>query len=87
VHRGRKLRARREFSEQLHTHHCVTVFPESQVRPRRKSSHLVYSKDNPQITQIPQTQERKISHENAQEAQKNYLVRGITFVHFMPFCG
>jgi len=32
VHRGRKLRARREFSDQLHTHHCVTVFPESQVR-------------------------------------------------------
>ena len=32
VHRGRKLRARREFSEQLHTHHCVTVFPESNVR-------------------------------------------------------
>jgi thioredoxin reductase (NADPH) len=32
VHRGRRLRARREFSEQLHTHHCVTVFPESQVR-------------------------------------------------------
>jgi thioredoxin reductase (NADPH) len=32
VHRGRKLRARREFTEQLHTHHCITVFPESQVR-------------------------------------------------------
>lgn len=32
VHRGRKLRARREFTEQLHTHHCVTVFPESRVR-------------------------------------------------------
>ena len=32
VHRGRKLRARREFSEQLHTHHCITVFPESRVR-------------------------------------------------------
>ena len=32
VHRGRKLRARREFTEQLHTHHCVTVFPESNVR-------------------------------------------------------
>jgi len=32
VHRGRKLRARREFTEQLHTHHCVTVFPESHVR-------------------------------------------------------
>jgi len=32
VHRGRKLRARREFTEQLHTHHCVTAFPESNVR-------------------------------------------------------
>jgi thioredoxin reductase (NADPH) len=32
VHRGRKLRARREFTEQLHTHHCITVFPESKVR-------------------------------------------------------
>jgi len=32
IHRGRKLRARREFSEQLHTHHCITVFPESNVR-------------------------------------------------------
>jgi thioredoxin reductase (NADPH) len=32
VNRSRKLRARREFTEQLHTHHCVTVFPESRVR-------------------------------------------------------
>src|SRR2546421_4800679 len=32
VNRGRKLRARREFTEQLHTHHCITVFPESRVR-------------------------------------------------------
>lgn len=32
VHRGRKLRARREFTEQLHTNHCITVFPESNVR-------------------------------------------------------
>jgi len=32
VHRGKKLRARREFSEQLHTNHCITVFPESVVR-------------------------------------------------------
>jgi thioredoxin reductase (NADPH) len=32
VHRGRKLRARREFTEQLHTNRCVTVFPESNVR-------------------------------------------------------
>ena len=32
VHRGKKLRARREFTEQLHTNHCITVFPESIVR-------------------------------------------------------
>ena len=32
VNRSRKLRARREFAEQLHTHHCITVFPESRVR-------------------------------------------------------
>ena len=31
VHRGKKLRARREFTEQLHTNHCITVFPESVV--------------------------------------------------------
>lgn len=31
IHRGRKMRARREFTEQLHTHHCITVFPESRV--------------------------------------------------------
>lgn len=31
VNRSRKLRARREFAEQLHTHHCITVFPESRV--------------------------------------------------------
>src|SRR5882724_13539482 len=32
VHRGRSLKARREFTEQLHTNHCITVFPESIVR-------------------------------------------------------
>src|SRR6266487_6029116 len=32
VHRGKKLGARRMFAEQLHTHHCITVFPESIVR-------------------------------------------------------
>lgn len=32
VHRGKKLRARREFTENLHTNHCITVFPESVVR-------------------------------------------------------
>jgi len=32
VSRSKRLRARREFTEQLHTHHCITVFPESNVR-------------------------------------------------------
>ena len=40
VHRGRKLRARREFTEQLHTHHCVTVFPESNVRRILGNDHV-----------------------------------------------
>jgi thioredoxin reductase (NADPH) len=31
VHRGRTLRARREFSEQMLGHHSITVFPESLV--------------------------------------------------------
>ncbi len=31
VHRGKKLRARREFAEQLHTNHRTTVFSESVV--------------------------------------------------------
>ena len=31
VHRGRKMRARREFTEALPTNHCVTVFPDSVV--------------------------------------------------------
>lgn len=31
VHRGRKLRARREFTEKLHSNHCITVFTESVV--------------------------------------------------------
>lgn len=29
VHRGKKLRARREFSEKLQSSHCITIFPES----------------------------------------------------------
>jgi len=32
VHRGRQLSARREFAEQLHTNHCITVFKEAVVR-------------------------------------------------------
>ncbi len=31
VHREKKLRARREFNEQMHSNHCITVFPESVV--------------------------------------------------------
>jgi thioredoxin reductase (NADPH) len=31
VHRGKKLRARREFTEQLQAKHCITVFTESVV--------------------------------------------------------
>jgi thioredoxin reductase (NADPH) len=31
VHRSKKLKARREFAERLHTNHCITVFPESVV--------------------------------------------------------
>lgn len=31
IHRGKKLRARREFTEQLQTNHCITVFTESVV--------------------------------------------------------
>ncbi len=32
VHRSKKMHARREFTEQLHTNHCINVFPESIVR-------------------------------------------------------
>lgn len=31
VHRNKKLKARREFVEQLQTLHCITIFPESRV--------------------------------------------------------
>lgn len=40
VHRGRKLRARREFTEALPTNHCVTVFPESNVRRIIGNDHV-----------------------------------------------
>src|SRR4030095_7085095 len=40
VSRSRKLRARREFSEQLQTHHCITVFPESNVRRILGNEHV-----------------------------------------------
>jgi thioredoxin reductase (NADPH) len=40
VHRGKKLRARRVFTEQLHTNHCITVFSESVVRRIIGNDHL-----------------------------------------------
>jgi thioredoxin reductase (NADPH) len=40
VHRGKKLRARREFTETLHTNHCITVFPESVVRRIIGNDHV-----------------------------------------------
>ncbi len=32
VHRGKTLRARREFTERLQVNHCITIFKESQVQ-------------------------------------------------------
>jgi len=40
VHRGKKMRARREFTEALHTNHCVTVFPESVVHRIIGNEHV-----------------------------------------------
>jgi thioredoxin reductase (NADPH) len=40
VHRGRQLRARREFVERLHGTHCVTVFTESVVKRILGSSQI-----------------------------------------------
>ena len=45
VHRGKKLRARREFTEQLHTNHCITVFPESVV-------HRIIGRDQVEAVEI-----------------------------------
>src|SRR5438445_1635178 len=45
VHRGKKLRARREFTEALHTNHCVTVFPESIV-------HRIFGSDQVEAVEI-----------------------------------
>src|SRR2546423_3420910 len=41
VHRGKKLRARREFTEQLHTNHCIPAVPESLVRRIIGGDHVV----------------------------------------------
>ncbi|HMJ24583.1 MAG TPA: FAD-dependent oxidoreductase [Pyrinomonadaceae bacterium] len=45
VHRGKKLRARREFTEQMHTNHCITVFPESVV-------HRIIGRDGVEAVEI-----------------------------------
>jgi thioredoxin reductase (NADPH) len=45
VHRGKKLRARREFTEQLHTNHCITVFSESVV-------HRIIGRDGVEAVEI-----------------------------------
>jgi len=40
VHRSRKLKSRREFSEQLQSQHCITVFPESVVTKILGTEHV-----------------------------------------------
>ncbi len=40
VHRNRKLKARREFVEQLQTQHCVTIFPEAAVTRILGNDHV-----------------------------------------------
>jgi thioredoxin reductase (NADPH) len=40
VHSGRQLDARREFTEQLHAHHCITVFNESVVKRIIGNEHV-----------------------------------------------
>jgi thioredoxin reductase (NADPH) len=40
VHRSKKMRARREFTEALPTNHCITVFPESVVHRIIGSDHV-----------------------------------------------
>lgn len=40
VHRHKKLKARREFTEQIQTQHCITVFPESAVTRILGNDHV-----------------------------------------------
>ena len=64
VHRGRKMRARREFTEQLHTHHCITVFPESVV-------HRIIGNDQVEAVEI----ERAHAIKPFQMAVQGVLIR------------
>ena len=40
VHRKKQLRARREFTERMHTNHCITVFPQSVVHRIIGNEHV-----------------------------------------------
>jgi thioredoxin reductase (NADPH) len=64
VHRGKRLRARREFTEQLHTNHCITVFPESVV-------HRIIGRDQVEAVEI----ERSGAIKPFQMAVQGVLVR------------
>jgi thioredoxin reductase (NADPH) len=64
VHRGKKLRARREFTEQFHTNHCITVFPESVV-------HRIIGRDQVEAVEI----ERSGAIKPFQMAVQGVLVR------------
>ncbi len=64
VHRGKKLRARREFTEALHTNHCITVFPESVV-------HRIIGTDRVEAVEI----ERAGSIKPFQMAVQGVIVR------------
>jgi len=64
VHRGRKMRARREFTERLHPHHCITVFPESVV-------HRIIGSDQVEAVEI----ERAHAIKPFQMAVQGVLIR------------
>jgi thioredoxin reductase (NADPH) len=64
VHRGKKLRGRREFTEALPTNHCVTVFPQSIV-------HRIIGNDRVEAVEI----ERAGAIKPFQMAVQGVLVR------------
>jgi thioredoxin reductase (NADPH) len=64
VHRGKKMRARREFTEALRTNHCITVFPESIV-------HRIIGNDHVEAVEI----ERAGAIKPFQMAVQGVLVR------------
>src|SRR5215813_9004645 len=64
VHRAKKMRARREFTEALPTNHCVTVFPESAV-------HRILGKERVEAVEI----ERAGAIKSFQMAVQGVLIR------------